>query len=155
MIVCVGKYTYLEETLMSIAVALLKLLPFLLLNYLYYHLIMSTLLCVMQKQAFRAQNLESAKSRLNLCADDIRDQLEKVGNTSELCSQLGAVLGMLGDCWYVFLLFFPTTHIASLLLLFSCLCIYLHFFSILITTVCSLVFVSFSVCRILLLYMLN
>ncbi|KAL5190865.1 Protein NCA1 [Glycine soja] len=49
-------------------------------------------------RAFRAQNLESAKSRLNFCAEDIRDQLEKVGNTSELCSQLGAVLGMLGDC---------------------------------------------------------
>ncbi|XP_027341049.1 protein NCA1 isoform X1 [Abrus precatorius] len=49
-------------------------------------------------RAFRAQNLESAKSRLSLCAEDVRDQLEKVGNTSELCSQLGAVLGMLGDC---------------------------------------------------------
>ncbi|WVY99989.1 hypothetical protein V8G54_026059, partial [Vigna mungo] len=61
-------------------------------------------------RAFRAQNLESAKSRLNLCAEDIRDQLEQVGNTSELCSQLGAVLGMLGDCWYVFLLSFPATH---------------------------------------------
>ncbi|KAF4400040.1 hypothetical protein G4B88_021254 [Cannabis sativa] len=48
--------------------------------------------------AFRAQNMESAKSRLSLCAEDIRDQLEKMGNTSELCSQLGAVLGMLGDC---------------------------------------------------------
>lgn len=49
-------------------------------------------------RAFRAQNMESAKSRLSLCAEDIRDQLEKMGNTSELCSQLGAVLGMLGDC---------------------------------------------------------
>ncbi|KAE9593923.1 hypothetical protein Lal_00016931 [Lupinus albus] len=49
-------------------------------------------------RAFRAQNLESAKSRLCICAEDIRDQLVKVGNTSELCSQLGAVLGMLGDC---------------------------------------------------------
>jgi hypothetical protein len=49
-------------------------------------------------RAFRAQNLESAKSRLNLCAKDVRSQIEKVGNTSELCSQLGAVLGMLGDC---------------------------------------------------------
>ncbi|KAI5420677.1 variant 3, Protein nca1 [Lathyrus oleraceus] len=49
-------------------------------------------------RAFRAQNLESAKSRLSLCAEDIRSQIEKVGNTSELCSQLGAVLGMLGDC---------------------------------------------------------
>ncbi|KAB1225020.1 E3 ubiquitin-protein ligase CHFR [Morella rubra] len=49
-------------------------------------------------RAFRAQNVESAKSRLSLCADDIREQLERMGSTSELCSQLGAVLGMLGDC---------------------------------------------------------
>ncbi|KAK9283694.1 hypothetical protein L1049_011944 [Liquidambar formosana] len=49
-------------------------------------------------RAFRAHNLESAKSRLSLCAEDIREQLERMGNTSELCSQLGAVLGMLGDC---------------------------------------------------------
>ncbi|KAI4332874.1 hypothetical protein L6164_017749 [Bauhinia variegata] len=49
-------------------------------------------------RAFRAQNIESAKSRLSICAEDIRGQLEKMGNTSELCSQLGAVLGMLGDC---------------------------------------------------------
>ncbi|XP_061995561.1 protein NCA1-like isoform X2 [Rosa rugosa] len=52
-------------------------------------------------RAFRAQNIESAKSRLSLCAEDIRGQLETMGNTSELCSQLGAVLGMLGDCWFV------------------------------------------------------
>lgn len=49
-------------------------------------------------RAFRANNVESAKSRLNLCAEDIREQLGRLGNTSELCSQLGAVLGMLGDC---------------------------------------------------------
>ncbi|KAL5735260.1 hypothetical protein ACOSP7_033121 [Xanthoceras sorbifolium] len=49
-------------------------------------------------RAFRAQNAESAKSRLSLCAEDIRGQIERLGNTSELCSQLGAVLGMLGDC---------------------------------------------------------
>ncbi|XP_024018086.1 protein NCA1 [Morus notabilis] len=49
-------------------------------------------------RALRAQNFESAKSRLSLCAEDIRDQLEKMGHTSDLCSQLGAVLGMLGDC---------------------------------------------------------
>ncbi|XP_057979303.1 protein NCA1 isoform X2 [Malania oleifera] len=49
-------------------------------------------------RAFRANNVESAKSRLGLCAEDIRSQLERMGNTSELCSQLGAVLGMLGDC---------------------------------------------------------
>ncbi|KAM7500262.1 hypothetical protein LguiA_024676 [Lonicera macranthoides] len=49
-------------------------------------------------RAFRANNVESAKSRLSICAEDIREQLETMGNTSELCSQLGAVLGMLGDC---------------------------------------------------------
>lgn len=49
-------------------------------------------------RAFRAHNIESAKSRLSICADDIREQLERMGNTPELCSQLGAVLGMLGDC---------------------------------------------------------
>lgn len=49
-------------------------------------------------RAFRAQNVESAKSRLIVCAEDIRDQISKMGNTSGLCSQLGAVLGMLGDC---------------------------------------------------------
>lgn len=49
-------------------------------------------------RAFRAQNIESAKSRLTICADDIREQLERMGSSSDLCSQLGAVLGMLGDC---------------------------------------------------------
>ncbi|XP_073104346.1 protein NCA1 isoform X2 [Elaeis guineensis] len=49
-------------------------------------------------RALRAQNMESAKSRLSLCAADIREQLQTSDNTSELCSQLGAVLGMLGDC---------------------------------------------------------
>ncbi|KAF3448762.1 hypothetical protein FNV43_RR09475 [Rhamnella rubrinervis] len=53
---------------------------------------------VIYEDAFRAQNIGSAKSRLSLCAEDIRDQLGKTGNTSELCSQLGAVLGMIGDC---------------------------------------------------------
>lgn len=51
-------------------------------------------------QAFSAQNYESAKSRLAMCTEDIRDQLGREGNTPELCSQLGAVLGMLGDCRY-------------------------------------------------------
>lgn len=51
-------------------------------------------------RAFRAHNVESAKSRLSLCAEDIREQLERLGNTPELYSQLGAVLGMLGDCWF-------------------------------------------------------
>ncbi|MBA0813591.1 hypothetical protein Gohar_027425 [Gossypium harknessii] len=50
-------------------------------------------------RAFRAQNIKSAQSRLIMCTQDIRVQLEKTGNTSEFCSQLGAVLGMLGDCW--------------------------------------------------------
>lgn len=49
-------------------------------------------------RAFRANNIESAKSRLGICVEDIREQVERLGNTSELCSQLGAVLGMLGDC---------------------------------------------------------
>ncbi|WCJ39252.1 zinc ion binding [Euphorbia peplus] len=49
-------------------------------------------------RAFRAKNVGSAKSRLGLCAEDIRTQIETSGDTSELCSQLGAVLGMLGDC---------------------------------------------------------
>eukprot|EP00262_Sarcandra_glabra_P002252 TRINITY_DN1250_c0_g5_i4.p1 TRINITY_DN1250_c0_g5~~TRINITY_DN1250_c0_g5_i4.p1 ORF type:complete len:293 (-),score=29.03 TRINITY_DN1250_c0_g5_i4:25-903(-) len=44
-------------------------------------------------RAFRAQNIGSAKSRLVICADDIREQLERFGSTSELCSQLGAVTG--------------------------------------------------------------
>ncbi|KAH1045990.1 hypothetical protein J1N35_036774 [Gossypium stocksii] len=43
-------------------------------------------------RAFRAQ------SRLIMCNQDIRVQLERTGNTSEFCTQLGAVLGMLGDC---------------------------------------------------------
>ncbi|KAL8159644.1 hypothetical protein V2J09_001181 [Rumex salicifolius] len=49
-------------------------------------------------RAFRAQNIESAKSRLAVCAQDIREQLEGSGDKPELCSQLGAILGMLGDC---------------------------------------------------------
>ncbi|XP_057782611.1 protein NCA1 [Salvia miltiorrhiza] len=49
-------------------------------------------------RALRANNIESAKSRLGVCAEDVREQLQKSGNTPELCSQLGAVLGMLGDC---------------------------------------------------------
>jgi hypothetical protein len=51
-------------------------------------------------QAFRAQNIESAKSRLTMCADDIREELKSSEDNLDLCSQLGAVLGMLGDCWY-------------------------------------------------------
>ncbi|KAK8333721.1 hypothetical protein V6Z12_A10G221100 [Gossypium hirsutum] len=45
------------------------------------------------------KNIKSAQSRLIMCTQDIRVQLEKTGNTSEFCSQLGAVVGMLGDCW--------------------------------------------------------
>ncbi|KAK8953670.1 hypothetical protein KSP40_PGU016262 [Platanthera guangdongensis] len=48
--------------------------------------------------AFHGKNIESAKSRLEICAQDIREQLQTQGNIPELCSQLGAVLGMLGDC---------------------------------------------------------
>ncbi|KAL9243745.1 hypothetical protein vseg_017596 [Gypsophila vaccaria] len=49
-------------------------------------------------RAFRARNIESAKSRLSLCVTDIREQLEASPDNPELCSQLGAVLGTLGDC---------------------------------------------------------
>ncbi|CAA0837483.1 zinc ion binding [Striga hermonthica] len=49
-------------------------------------------------RALRANNIESAKSRFSFCAEDVREQLESTGNTPDLCSQLGAVLGMLGDC---------------------------------------------------------
>lgn len=49
-------------------------------------------------RAFRARNVESAKSRLDMCAEDIREQLKVTEDSQELCSQLGAVLGMLGDC---------------------------------------------------------
>ncbi|KAG0450483.1 hypothetical protein HPP92_026712 [Vanilla planifolia] len=49
-------------------------------------------------RAFQGKNIESAKSRLSICVEDIREQLQNQGNTPELCSQLGAVLGMLGDC---------------------------------------------------------
>lgn len=114
MIGCFGKYLYLDKALLMGTLSLLKLLLFVLLSSFYtlfYYLIISILPRAIQKQAFRAQNLESAKSRLSLCADDIRGQLEKVGNTSELCSQLGAVLGMLGDCWYVFLFSFFSLYI--------------------------------------------
>lgn len=117
------------------ALALLKLLLFVLLSSfctLFCYLKMSIFLYAIRKQAFRAQNLESAKSRLNLCAEDVRGQIEKVGNTSELCSQLGAVLGMLGDCWYV------------------CAYVFLSF-NLLIYRVHSFKFVGFNSCRILLL----
>ncbi|KAK3160086.1 hypothetical protein QOZ80_1BG0055020 [Eleusine coracana subsp. coracana] len=49
-------------------------------------------------RAFRAQNIGSAKSRLMMCADDIREELKSSEDNMDLCSQLGAVLGMLGDC---------------------------------------------------------
>ncbi|KQK13276.1 protein NCA1 [Brachypodium distachyon] len=49
-------------------------------------------------RAFRAQNIESAKSRLSMCAEDIREELKSAEDNLDLCSQLGAVLGMLGDC---------------------------------------------------------
>lgn len=43
--------------------------------------------------------MESAKARLNLCVTDCREELARSGATSTICSQLGALLGMLGDCW--------------------------------------------------------
>ncbi|KAL0291976.1 UNVERIFIED_CONTAM: protein NCA1 [Sesamum radiatum] len=46
-------------------------------------------------RALRANNIESAKSRFSICAEDVREQLVKMGNTPELCSQLGAVLACL------------------------------------------------------------
>ncbi|KAL5226860.1 hypothetical protein ABZP36_015125 [Zizania latifolia] len=49
-------------------------------------------------RAFRAHNIESAKSRLSMCSEDIREELKSSQDNQELCSQLGAVLGMLGDC---------------------------------------------------------
>ncbi|KAL3696286.1 hypothetical protein R1sor_010362 [Riccia sorocarpa] len=49
-------------------------------------------------RAFQAQNFVSAKSRLTLCAQDTREELSRSGMTVDVCSQLGAVLGMLGDC---------------------------------------------------------
>ncbi|PKA61821.1 hypothetical protein AXF42_Ash008653 [Apostasia shenzhenica] len=49
-------------------------------------------------RAFHGKNLESASSRLSICAEDIREQLQTQGDAPELSSQLGAVLGMLGDC---------------------------------------------------------
>ncbi|XP_068662120.1 protein NCA1-like [Aristolochia californica] len=49
-------------------------------------------------RAFHSQNIASTKSRLSLCVEDMREQLDLSGDSLELCSQLGAVLGMLGDC---------------------------------------------------------
>ncbi|XP_068661035.1 protein NCA1-like [Aristolochia californica] len=49
-------------------------------------------------RAFHFQNIASAKSRLSLCVEDMREQLDLSGDSLELYSQLGAVLGMLGDC---------------------------------------------------------
>ncbi|KAL5725738.1 hypothetical protein ACHQM5_008854 [Ranunculus cassubicifolius] len=51
--------------------------------------------------AFRSHNILSAKLRLIICAEDIQEQIERQGSNSELCSQLGTVLGMLGDCWII------------------------------------------------------
>ncbi|XP_062182488.1 protein NCA1-like isoform X2 [Phragmites australis] len=49
-------------------------------------------------RAFRAQNIGSAKSRLSMCAEDIREELKSSEDNLDLRSQLGAVLGMLGNC---------------------------------------------------------
>ncbi|KAL4203110.1 hypothetical protein AMTRI_Chr01g126260 [Amborella trichopoda] len=66
-----------------------------------------TFLVQQAMRAFQAQNLKSAESRLSLCTEDIRDQIERSGCTSELCSQLGAVvhtlsvsLNKIGDLKY-------------------------------------------------------
>jgi hypothetical protein len=50
-------------------------------------------------QAFEGKNMESAKARLSLCVEDSREEMSRSGATSTKCSQLGALLGMLGDCW--------------------------------------------------------
>jgi len=49
-------------------------------------------------RAFQAQNLESAKARLGLCVEDSREEILHSGSNAKNCSQLGALLGMLGDC---------------------------------------------------------
>ncbi|EFJ17444.1 hypothetical protein SELMODRAFT_154638 [Selaginella moellendorffii] len=49
-------------------------------------------------RAFQAQNLESSKARLDLCVEDTREMMETKGASAEVCSQHGAVLGLLGDC---------------------------------------------------------
>ncbi|KAF8664751.1 hypothetical protein HU200_054471 [Digitaria exilis] len=49
-------------------------------------------------RAFRGQNIGSAKSRLSMCAEDIREELKSSEDNLDLRSELGAVLGMLGDC---------------------------------------------------------
>uniref|UniRef100_A0A7I4DI66 RING-type domain-containing protein n=1 Tax=Physcomitrium patens TaxID=3218 RepID=A0A7I4DI66_PHYPA len=49
-------------------------------------------------RAFQGNNLESAKARLGLCIEDSREEMSRSGATSTNCSQLGALLGMLGDC---------------------------------------------------------
>ena len=50
-------------------------------------------------QAFEGKNMESAKARLSMSVEDSRDEMSRSGATSTNCSQLGALLGMLGDCW--------------------------------------------------------
>ncbi|KAJ1274374.1 hypothetical protein BS78_05G057500 [Paspalum vaginatum] len=50
-------------------------------------------------RAFRGQNFGSAKSRLAaMCAEDIREELKFPEDNLDLRSQLGVVLGVLGDC---------------------------------------------------------
>jgi hypothetical protein len=51
-------------------------------------------------RAFQAQNLESAQARLGLCVEDSREEMLHSGSNAKNCSQLGALLGMLGDCWW-------------------------------------------------------
>lgn len=49
-------------------------------------------------RAFEGKNMQSAKARLSLCVEDSREEMSRSGATSTNCSQLGALLGMLGDC---------------------------------------------------------
>lgn len=49
-------------------------------------------------RAFEGKNLESANARLGLCVTDCREELARSGANATTCSQLGALLGMLGDC---------------------------------------------------------
>eukprot|EP00246_Nothoceros_aenigmaticus_P017304 TRINITY_DN8385_c0_g1_i1.p1 TRINITY_DN8385_c0_g1~~TRINITY_DN8385_c0_g1_i1.p1 ORF type:complete len:392 (+),score=68.62 TRINITY_DN8385_c0_g1_i1:190-1365(+) len=49
-------------------------------------------------RAFQAKNLDSAKARLALCVEDTADEFHKDKSNQGVSSQLGAVLGMLGDC---------------------------------------------------------
>lgn len=57
-----------------------------------------TFLVQQAMRAFHTQNVGSAKSRLSVCAQDIREELRSSVDNIDMRSQMGAVLGMLGDC---------------------------------------------------------